>query len=437
VQQLYRVFTSTIEFPPTIRRSNYPPTFLDRQVVLEVLYSHIKDKNKVLVGKRVDRIDHKEDGVTVHCTDGTSFHGDVIAGADGVQSQVRREMWAAADEQEPGAIPKEDKESMTAEYKCLFGIATQTNNYPAGYVDITYAKDKSSLCITGKDGRFYFFMFEKMDKVYHHPDIPKFTTTDAEAFADSFRDFNIVPKDFPTGAIKFSDVWKNRTSHSLVALEEAEYQRWTWGRFVCIGDGIHKMTPNAGLGGNSAIESAAALANALYDLRKSNINKNPSRKDIEASLATFQKGRQERVSAIVTLANKVTRIHALKSWSDKFTAYWAMPLLGDTVSDLATDMYIGAIKIDYLPVPERSLKGDMPFNPDHGCGKKESYLKRFLLGLPLIAIMFVAFRSLPSASDVLTPWQLPSFLTDYGVLYSILLVESTRRANALNPLTYL
>jgi 2-polyprenyl-6-methoxyphenol hydroxylase-like FAD-dependent oxidoreductase len=401
------------------------------------LYSHIEDKSKVLVGKRIDRVDHQEHGVTVYCTDGTSFEGDIIAGADGVYSKARHEMWDAADKQEPGAIPKEDKECMTAEYRCLFGIATQTNNYPSGYVDITYAKDKSSLCITGKNGRFYFFMFEKMEKLYRHPDIPKYTANDAESFAESFRDFNITPKDGPTGAIKFSDVWKNRTSYSLVALEEAEYQRWTWGRFVCLGDGIHKMTPNAGAGGNSAIESAAALANALYDLQKSNLNKHPSRKDIEAGLTAFQKSRQERASAVLKLANKVTRIQALRTLSDRILSLWAMPLLGDFGADLGVDLYIGATKLDYLPVPERSLKGNMPFNPDHGIGRNESYLKRLLLALPFVAVMSVAVQNLPSAYDVVAPWQLSSFLADNGILYTIMLIESTRRANALNPFTFL
>jgi 2-polyprenyl-6-methoxyphenol hydroxylase-like FAD-dependent oxidoreductase len=405
-------------------------------MVLEILYNQIKDKSRIIVGKRIDSVDHQEHGVTVHCTDGSTFEGDVLAGADGVNSITRHQMWAAADEQEPGAIPKEDKECMTAEYKCLFGIATETKNMPPGYVDITYGKDNSSLCITGKEGRFYFFIFEIMDKVYHYPDIPRYSAADAEAFAERHRDFNIQPKHGPSGAIKLGDVWENRVSFSLVALEEAQYQRWTWGRFVCLGDGIHKMTPNAGAGGNSAIESAAALANALYDL-KTKKDKTPSRKDIENALAGFQEKRQDRAHAVLQLANRVTRMHALKSISDKIMTFWVIPSLGDFPSDLSQDFVIGATRINYLQVPARSLEGNMPFNPDQGIGRKESYATRLLLALPFVALIWIAVQGLPSASDTLAPWQLSSFLADYGIVYSILLIESTRRTNALNPITYL
>jgi 2-polyprenyl-6-methoxyphenol hydroxylase-like FAD-dependent oxidoreductase len=401
------------------------------------MYAHIEDKSKVLVGKRIDRIYHQDHGITVHCTDGSIFEGDIIAGADGVNSSTRHQMWNTADEQEPGAIPKEDKECMTAEYKCLFGIASQTKNMPAGYVDITFGKDKSSLCVTGKDGRFYFFIFEKMDKVYHHPDIPTYTAADAEDFAQRNCDFNIQPKDGPTGAVKLSDVWGNRLSFSLVALEEAQYQRWTWGRFVCLGDGICKMTPNAGAGGNSAIESAAALANALYNLKKTTIGKTPNRKDIENALAGFQQKRQDRAHAVQQLANRVTRMQALKSMADRIMTFWVIPLLGDFPADLGMDFIIGATKIDYLPVPVRSLKGNMPFNPDQGIGNKESYSKRLFLALPFLALSWMAIRNLPLAFDAPASWKLSSFLADYGVVYSILLIESTRRTNALNPITFL
>jgi FAD dependent monooxygenase len=97
-----------------------------------------------------------------------------------VNSKTRHEMWAAADKFEPGAIPRGDKTSMTSEYQCLYGISTPVKNMPAGYAAVTVAEDKSTLCITGKDGRFYFFLFKKMDKVYHYPNVPRYTTEDGE-----------------------------------------------------------------------------------------------------------------------------------------------------------------------------------------------------------------------------------------------------------------
>lgn len=92
-----------------------------------------------------------------------------------------------------------------------------------------------------------------------------------------------------------------------MALEEVYYSHWTWGRFVCLGDSVHKMTPNMGSGGNSAIESAAALANALYDM----LNKTPKAVQsypsvdmgaIQQTLSQYQHSRSVRASATVKVA---------------------------------------------------------------------------------------------------------------------------------------
>jgi 2-polyprenyl-6-methoxyphenol hydroxylase-like FAD-dependent oxidoreductase len=67
-------------------------------LLLEILYTHLPDKNKVLLGKRISKVDHSTEGIIAHCQDGTSYHGDIIAAADGVHSTVRQEMWRHADQ---------------------------------------------------------------------------------------------------------------------------------------------------------------------------------------------------------------------------------------------------------------------------------------------------------------------------------------------------
>lgn len=41
--------------------------------------------------------------------------------------------------------------------------------------------------------------------------------------------------------VKFADLWASRLSYRLVPLEEGWVEHWSWGRFVCIGDAIHKV----------------------------------------------------------------------------------------------------------------------------------------------------------------------------------------------------
>jgi 2-polyprenyl-6-methoxyphenol hydroxylase-like FAD-dependent oxidoreductase len=93
-------------------RSGYPFAFSDRQDILAVLYSNLKDKSKILLGKKLTTVRHHASGVTVICEDGSSYVGDMLAGADGVNSKARSEMWRLADEQNPELV-KADKSCKT------------------------------------------------------------------------------------------------------------------------------------------------------------------------------------------------------------------------------------------------------------------------------------------------------------------------------------
>lgn len=157
-----------------------------------------------------------------------------------------------------------------------------------------------------------------------------------------------------------------------------------------------------------------------------------------------------------------------------------------SLANLNSDMIIGAVKLDYLPTPERSLHGTMPFNPSQGLGQNEPKLWRVVRGLPFLGIEVAAFyfmwgvclppmlerigeimengvhnhigeavhvqilqkfygvefldsrfRGLVACFaslqfvDLACSWQSLTFLTDAGILYSILLIESARRANVM------
>lgn len=54
------------------------------------------------------------------------------------------------------------------------------------------------------------------------------------------------------------------------------------------------------------------------------------------------------------------------------------------------DMIIGAVRLDYLPVPEQSLLGTMPFNPSQGMGNEDSKLLRAAKALPFLGITSLA-----------------------------------------------
>lgn len=65
-----------------------------RQEFLQRLYDKLDDKSKgkILLSKKVTEIVNFPGTVVAKCADGTEFTGDIIVGADGIHSRVRREM---------------------------------------------------------------------------------------------------------------------------------------------------------------------------------------------------------------------------------------------------------------------------------------------------------------------------------------------------------
>jgi 2-polyprenyl-6-methoxyphenol hydroxylase-like FAD-dependent oxidoreductase len=78
-------------------------------MVLKVLYDNIKDKTKVLTSKGVQNVELVDNGVIVKTSDGSSYKGDILVGADGIHSTVRGEMWRIANELSPGWIPSSER----------------------------------------------------------------------------------------------------------------------------------------------------------------------------------------------------------------------------------------------------------------------------------------------------------------------------------------
>lgn len=162
-----------------------------------------------------------------------------------------------------------------------------------------------------------------------------------------------------------------------------------------------QVTPNAGAGGNAAIESAAALANSLSKLSKLNDNTRPSVEQIRKALLEFYEKRNVRANLIIEKANKLTRIEALATIKDRLLAYYLIPNLGDSLIDGSCDGMVGAELLDFLPPPPRSLKATMPWNPDIGIGMNESKLLRAIYALPLLFILYGCHRTMGATIDAL------------------------------------
>ena len=87
----------------------YPAVFLDRRMLIAILYNKIEDKSRVLMSQRVHTIENSGSSVTVHTSTGQKFTGSIAVGADGIHSTVRQEMWKEAQRLDPKWIDPSEK----------------------------------------------------------------------------------------------------------------------------------------------------------------------------------------------------------------------------------------------------------------------------------------------------------------------------------------
>lgn len=89
----------------------YKIHFLSRHDCLRILFDKIQRKSSIHLLKEVIKIEVGNIGgkAYVETKDGSVYTGDIVIGADGVRSNVRRELWRIADSEKPGYIPKRDK----------------------------------------------------------------------------------------------------------------------------------------------------------------------------------------------------------------------------------------------------------------------------------------------------------------------------------------
>jgi FAD dependent monooxygenase len=98
-------------------RTGYPAFVRDRHFILQTLYHHLWNKEKVLLNKRAQHVEHSRDCVKGICKDGTQYVGHIVVGSDGVNSVIRKEMWHLSDLEKPGRIPHTKSVSVLVEFR--------------------------------------------------------------------------------------------------------------------------------------------------------------------------------------------------------------------------------------------------------------------------------------------------------------------------------
>ena len=226
---------------------------------------------------------------------GSSIDCDLLIGADGLHSQVRKQF---LDDQPPSFRG----------YTTWRGIADSTpaTTVPGTAVEI-YGRGKRFGIGPVGQGRIGWWA----------------TVNDQEKRADGGEP--IVADASPPSRqelLRLFEGWCQpvleliQTTRSTSMVKNAVFDRsptrkWGTGRITLLGDAVHPTTPNLGQGGCMAIEDAVVLARCLH--KSSELNRAASESDIDSTLRTYEGLRRARTSAIATYSRRYGDIGQLES----------------------------------------------------------------------------------------------------------------------------
>ncbi|KAF9926501.1 hypothetical protein FBU30_003940 [Linnemannia zychae] len=249
---------------------------LTRPMMYNLIYRQIP-KDRIHLGTKILSTDQDDNSVRIQCKDGTEYKGDILVGADGAYSTVRRNMYAVFKKE--GNLPPSD--DLPLPFR-TFSVLGQTR--PLSITEFPdLSKDSCQFFTTlGDDNPYVWSTFTtaqstivwgvveylpsqatREDKDYRNCD---WTPEAALEFCEKVRHLSI--RSGGDKILMIGDLVDLTPKDNIkkVRLEEKIFETWHHDRIVLIGDACHKFTPAGGVGATNAMHDAVVLANWIHAL---------------------------------------------------------------------------------------------------------------------------------------------------------------------------
>ncbi len=214
--------------------------------LVRIFYDATKDNVKYIFGKSVDHFEQDEKCVTVHFSDGESGKFDILVGADGQGSRIRKAI-------QPSDAPDPFRR---------FGLYMAYWTVPRAKIDNNIFKvchiPGSKIIMSRTHSPFetqaYFSFKDDSKELQHISKVP--IETQKEFLAQKFQGSGWQTDNFIEGM---------KTTENFYCNEVVQIHTNTWskGRVVLLADAAHSPSPFSGMGTTSALVGAYVLAGEI------------------------------------------------------------------------------------------------------------------------------------------------------------------------------
>ncbi|KAG0333475.1 hypothetical protein BG000_009119 [Podila horticola] len=343
-------------------RSNMYDEHLNRLFTMD-----FSDLSKI--GDGYEYIVARPDLVMVRCSDNSTYHGDILVGADGAYSAVRQHLFKEL--KAKNKLPRSDDVALPYSCVCLVGQTEvlDPEEFPNVWPELCQHNS-----VLGVDNRCSWLTFTtKQNSVCWM--VIQFLDEDTSKQNDSFRNSEWGPEAAEAmcreirgfkvpggtnGQVLTLGDYLDKTPKDLISkvmLEEKVFDTWYSGRTVLLGDACHKMNPSGAAGALTAMHDAVTLANWIHTLRL------PKVSDIEAAFKEYQKERYPVAKAAFESSQLFTRLWGknLAALISRAMMKWMMPrwLWRRILSKLASSRP----QVSFLPLVENNGTGKIARQP--------------------------------------------------------------------------
>lgn len=239
-----------------------------RQTMREVLMRGVE--RHIQFGQAFSHYEEGRDGLTLHFTDGSTSEADVLVGADGIHSAVRRQRLPGHDPIDTGSL-------------CIYGkihpeqlMDTRGTSVLLGKTSIVFADGMSVIMDAMRFAPAAFDAVAGRAALMHIDNYFYWAiigTRAAFGLAGGSA-LSLVREDIRALVDRASESWadplralfarSDAASMAIAAVHNAAAPSfWKAGPVTVLGDAIHAMSPAGGLGANTALHDACVLAECL------------------------------------------------------------------------------------------------------------------------------------------------------------------------------